>query len=103
MSAPWVDPLDADELAEEASREAADARHEVEVDEVLVGRYVELIEASFLFPADPGCYGCRGTGFLQGFGSRPGTVCPCRRHSPECEPLSCSSECHRLAVLRGEM
>jgi hypothetical protein len=25
----------------------------------------------------PDCYGCLGTGTLQGFGSKPGVPCPC--------------------------
>lgn len=50
MSAPWVDPLTVDELAEEAAREASEERMNLElwepsVDLVLVARYEAGIRA----------------------------------------------------------
>lgn len=46
----------------------------------------------------PSCYGCQGTGFLRGFGSRPGTACSCVTHSVDCEPEGCASDCPEKRV-----
>lgn len=43
---------------------------------------------------DGDCYGCLGTGYVQGFGSRLGTEC--LHHHPDCDPDSCVPTCeHR--------
>lgn len=43
------------------------------------------VEALVRSRAHPGCYGCRGTGTLQGFGNPPGIPCTCVMHSENCE------------------
>jgi hypothetical protein len=47
---------------------------------------VTLADAS---PAEKGCYGCLGTGTLQGFGAAGGTKCPCVATCEDCcEPFA---------------
>lgn len=35
------------------------------------------------WPPQPDCYGCLGTGTLQGFGAKPGTECACIYANPD--------------------